>query len=79
MTDALWKVRETKPQVGLSMRQRKENVRGAFKASSDAVKGKTLVLVDDVITTATTMRECAKELKRAGADRVIALALARKF
>lgn len=77
MMDALWKVRETKPQVGLSMKQRKDNLKGAFKASVE-VKGRAIVLVDDVITTSYTMRECAKELKKAGASRVIAVALARR-
>jgi competence protein ComFC len=43
----------------------------------EVVKGKTIVLVDDVATTGSTLNECARALKRAGADRVLCLILAR--
>ncbi len=74
--DALIKTRDTLPQLGLSRHQRIENVRGAFKATP-AVKGRRLILLDDVITTTTTMRECSRALRRAGAASVTAIALAR--
>lgn len=76
----LKRVRRTASQVGLSAEQRKRNVAGAFKlnpARKDAVKNKTVVVIDDVITTGATAEACARVLKRAGAARVDVLALAR--
>ena len=76
---ALLRVRSTKAQVGLSRQQRRENVANAFavaKHRKDAVTGKKVVLIDDVITTGATAAACARALKRAGAARVDVLALA---
>lgn len=74
------RARRTASQVGLTADQRRRNVAGAFKidkASVPRLKGKKLVVVDDVITTGATAEACARVLKRAGADRVDILALAR--
>ena len=76
----LARVRRTSSQVGLSAEQRRKNVAGAFKmlpARAARVKGKSIVVVDDVITTGATAEACARALKRAGAARVDVLALAR--
>ncbi len=77
---ALSRVRRTQSQVGLSADQRRRNVAGAFKvaqARASRIKGKNIVVVDDVITTGATAEACARALKRAGAARVDVLALAR--
>jgi ComF family protein len=74
----LRRTRVTPPQTGLSVAARRENLRGAFAvAKPEAVRGRAVVLVDDVITTGATLSACARTLKRAGAERVLGLALAR--
>lgn len=76
---ALLRVRATKPQVGLSREQRRQNVAGAFAVAPSRkamIAGAKIVLVDDVITTGATAEACARALKRAGAVRVDVLALA---
>jgi competence protein ComFC len=75
---SLRRTRFTKPQIELSSEERKKNVRKAFKVvNPQAVKRRTILLVDDVATTGSTLNECAKALKRAGADGVLCLVLAR--
>jgi ComF family protein len=76
----LKRVRRTASQVGLTADQRRRNVAGAFrveKGREAQVRGKKVVVVDDVITTGATAEACARVLKRAGAARVDMLALAR--
>lgn len=69
--------RLTAPQVDLKAGERARNVEGAFAlARPDEVKGKRVLLVDDVFTTGSTISECSKVLKKAGAE-VFALTLAR--
>jgi ComF family protein len=78
--DALLRVRATPPQVGLARDERAKNVHGAFsieKSKRPAVKGKRIVLIDDVLTTGATANACATVLRRAGAARIDVLTLAR--
>jgi ComF family protein len=77
-TKALERCRETQSQIGLSRHQRRENMRGAFAVSDpQAIKGKTILLIDDVFTTGTTVSECARVLRRAGASKVYVATVAR--
>jgi ComF family protein len=70
--------RATPPQTGLSVAARRENLRGAFEVVHPAaVRGRPIVLVDDVMTTGTTLSACARPLKRAGAVQVMGVTLAR--
>jgi ComF family protein len=76
--DILLRVRPTEPQTGLSGRARRRNLRRAFGVKDPArVEGRRILLVDDVFTTGTTVNECARILKKAGADEVCVLTLAR--
>ncbi len=76
--DNLARVRPTKPQVELRGVERIKNVRGAFALRRpDEVRGKKIILVDDVFTTGATMNECASVLKSAEASHVTAFTLAR--
>jgi ComF family protein len=74
--DFLLKTKETPPQIGLSAKERVTNLRNAFEVRGN-LKDMSLLLVDDVITTGATIRECSKMLMKAGAQEVIVLALAR--
>jgi ComF family protein len=70
--------RETKSQIGLSRHQRRENIRGAFVvAKPHDVTGREILVVDDVFTTGTTVSECARVLRRAGASKVFVATVAR--
>ena len=75
--NALWKARETRSQVGLTISQRQENVDGAYQADAHAVKDKSVVLMDDVATTGSTILACTAALLMAGAKEVYAITIAR--
>jgi competence protein ComFC len=75
--DALQRSRNTRSQVGLSAIERRENVDGAFTAHGDNVRGKVVLVIDDVMTTGSTISACAQALRTAGASFVYALTLAR--
>ena len=70
LTTCLMRHRNTRAQSGLSRKQRRKNVRGAFYWRGATSPGDHVALIDDVMTTGTTVTECARVLKRAGAKRV---------
>jgi ComF family protein len=76
--EALIRQRYTESQVGLSRSKRDQNVRGAFDVRQpQAVRGRTVLLIDDVYTTGATVKACASVLQRAGAAWVGVYTLAR--
>tara|TARA_Y100000294_G_scaffold7281_1_gene7142 strand:+ start:1323 stop:2174 length:852 start_codon:yes stop_codon:yes gene_type:complete len=76
--DFLFKEIETIPQAALKKQIRKNNLKGVFAVRNrNSLEGKNVLLVDDVITTGTTVNECSKILKQNGANRVEVFTLAR--
>jgi competence protein ComFC len=82
----LKRAHDTKTQVGLKMEERRQNIKGAFEISSQlsvarsqklAIGSQNIFLVDDVVTTGSTLLEAANVLKRNGVKKVFALTLAR--
>lgn len=74
---AIRKVRETRSQVGLTLKERQQNVKDAFAADRTIVSRKSVLVVDDVATTGATQQACASALLEAGASTVYGLTLAR--
>jgi ComF family protein len=78
-SQVLIKVKKTLPQMQLSAKERSENLKNAFLVKNhQEIQGKKIWLVDDVYTTGSTMEECAKTLKQAGAKQVWGIAIARE-
>jgi ComF family protein len=77
-TSSLVRTRQTLSQTGLTRHQRRTNVRGAFVVvKPERIVERNVLLVDDVMTTGTTVSECARMLLRAGARQVIVATVAR--
>ena len=78
ITDCLIKTKETRPQIELSGKIRKENVKGVFLIKNkELIKDRKIILIDDVYTTGATMVECAKVLKESGVKEIIGIVVAR--
>lgn len=78
--DWLMRIKATRQQVGLGLKARQRNVQGAFRVPQAArahLKGRTVLLIDDVFTTGATLNSCTRALQRAGAARVNCLTFAR--
>ena len=77
LADTVVKIRDTAPQEQLSGKERRQNLVGSYRFRQGAdVKGKRVLLIDDVKTTGATVNECAKVLKSHGAAEVVALTVA---
>ena len=76
--DLCTKTRSTAPQINLPLEERRRNVRGAFQCERSLI-GRTVAVVDDVMTTGATLDELASTLKAAGASRVVNWVVARTF
>lgn len=77
---ALKKIKETKAQVGLPKKKREQNLKNALKLAVkiSQIEGKRILLVDDVVTTGTTLNECARVLKTSGAREIWAITVAKE-
>ncbi len=76
--NVLVKTKQTREQIELSKEQRKENIKGVFVCKNpELVRGKKVLLIDDIYTTGSTMEECARILKNAGVQEVIGIVIAR--
>ena len=74
----LRRTKRTPPLKGMSPLQRRKAVAGAFRVrDKEAIAGKTVILIDDILTTGSTAEACARTLKRAGAARVELITWAR--
>lgn len=75
--NALERVRETQSQVGLGRQERHINVEGAFRADSRIVQDQSIVILDDLLTSGATLKNCAVALLNAGAAQVFCLTVGR--
>ncbi len=74
--DYVVRIKNTVPQKELNVRQRQNNLKKAFKIVSNDVKLKTIILIDDIYTTGSTMDALSKALKEAGTEQIYFLTLA---
>lgn len=75
--DGLIRIHDTVQQCGLSKIQRRINTTGVFAAASDKISGKHIILMDDIMTTGSTLRQAAQALLEAGASGICVLIAAR--
>lgn len=79
ISNVLVRIKKTTPQFKLSKEERRVNLKDAFGINlklKDTIKGKNILLVDDITTTGATLKECAKILKRSGVGKVLGITLA---
>lgn len=77
-SNCLIKIKENKSQAELNKTERINNIKNVFKVTKE-LKNKNILLIDDVYTTGSTMEECSKELKKAGANKVWGITIAREM
>ncbi len=78
--DFLIRTKHTKPQVELKKKERESNLKNVFEVNKkylELVRGKKIILIDDVTTTGATLENCAKVLKKYGAKEVVVLVVAK--
>lgn len=77
ITDKLVRIKYLRPQAGLKEKERVENIKSCFIWKGENLMGKNIILIDDVVTTGSTLNECAKVLKENGAGEVWGLVVAK--
>lgn len=75
--DACQRIRDTPPQASLPLKERHRNLRGAFSANPDRLAGRHIAIIDDVMTSGSSLNELAATLKKAGAAEVDCWVMAR--
>ncbi|OGF26019.1 hypothetical protein A2331_02190 [Candidatus Falkowbacteria bacterium RIFOXYB2_FULL_34_18] len=73
----LIKIKHTKPQTKLKRENRLKNIKNCFKWEGENLNKKNILLIDDVVTTGSTLNECARELKKHGAGKIWGLVVAK--
>lgn len=76
---AISRIRDTRSQVGLNAEERISNLTNAFSAETKSVKNMSVLLIDDVTTTGTTINECSRALLSSGAASVLSMTFARSL
>jgi len=77
ITNAVFRIKKTKPQVGLSMKERRSNLQSAFEVRNDSlIKDRRILIIDDVITSRSTVESLSMVMRLAGCQAVLVLALA---
>ncbi|MEN8079029.1 ComF family protein [Clostridioides difficile] len=78
VSNCIKKVKDTREQKTLSKEERNINVKGVFAITNDSdIKGKNVILIDDVMTTGATVNECKNILKKSGANKIFILTIAK--
>lgn len=78
ISDVLIKTKETLNQVDLNNQEREENIKNSYSCRfQEKIKGKKILLIDDVFTTGSTMEEAARVLRESGAEKIIGITVAR--
>ena len=75
--DTLCKIKNTVPQSSLNRKQRSQNIKKAYKAKDVNLKNKKVVLFDDIYTTGETVNECSRLLRKAGAETITVITIAK--
>lgn len=70
----IYRIKDTKPQYKLKLKEREENLKDAFKIEENNYCGKNILLIDDIFTTGSTFAEMIKELKKLNPPKIIAIA-----
>lgn len=79
VTNALRRTRNNRPQARLGFKERRSNVKGIFTTRQEvSLKGKSVVLIDDIMTSGSTVSECAATLKKNGAKKVFVYTVCRR-
>ena len=79
LTDILFKIKPTEPQMKLSKEERENNLKGTFIAKNlEKIKNKKIFLIDDVYTTGSTMEECASVLRTGRTNQIFGIVFARE-
>ncbi len=76
--DYLLRHKESLPRLRLSLSERQKSIRGSYSLRSKDIKGKNFIVVDDIVTTGSTLKEISRILKRNGANQVWYLTLSSK-